>query len=102
MSLTDLVQVFRDYQMHALALPHWDILELLKQGNAAQPRVRAVDPRVRNVLEKILSLARLKLLVTANRPGWPIGSRVEAPFHGIVTGISSTGLPATLAARGYA
>lgn len=98
MSLADLVQVFRDDQMHALALPHGDILELLEQGDSAQPRIGAVDPSFRNVLEKILSLARLKLLVTADRPGWPVGSRVEAPFHGVVTGSSIAGLPTTLAA----
>src|SRR5512137_3172606 len=100
MSLADLVQVFGDYQMHTLALPHWDILEFLEQGDATQPRVRTVDPCFRNVLEEILSLAGLKLLVTAYRPGRSVSSRVEAPLHRVVTGISSAGLPTTLAARG--
>jgi hypothetical protein len=84
--------------MHALALPHWDVLEFLEQGDTAQPRVGAVDPCFRNVLEKILSLARLKLLVTADRPGRPVGSSVEAPFHGVVTDISIAGLSTMLAA----
>ena len=51
------------------------------------------------VLEKILSLAGLELLVTADRPSRPVGSGVEAPFHRTMSNISIAAFPAALAAR---